>query len=283
MKKALAIRVVLVLALALAGAGVAHADTICANLTTAAATGTCNSGVFQQVSPQSTGSGVIDPFVRLQTNDTVEQGFDTDARPYAANNDAQTTATFDFALPLSDVPVIAGGTVINGVTIGTVGTNYLQFLLDINQSKDTNPSLLSMDQMTVSLAHSAGLNPAISDPPTPPSLGELIYNLDGNANNEVLLNFSLNPGSGAGDMFAYIPITQAQINGCAAGPSSVCFVYLYSAFGINNANNDGFEEWAVVGQSTITPTPEPGSLLLFGSGLLGLAGILRRKLAQKVV
>jgi hypothetical protein len=33
------------------------------------------------------------------------------------------------------------------------------------------------------------------------------------------------------------------------------------------------------GDSSITPTPEPGTILLLGSGLLGLAGVVRRKVA----
>jgi PEP-CTERM motif len=42
-----------------------------------------------------------------------------------------------------------------------------------------------------------------------------------------------------------------------------------------NYNDDSF---IVVGVSAATATPEPSSILLFGSGILGLAGVLRRKL-----
>ena len=43
------------------------------DLTTAGASGFINGAFFQQVPDQSTGTGVIDPFVRLSTNDNCEQ------------------------------------------------------------------------------------------------------------------------------------------------------------------------------------------------------------------
>ena len=33
-----------------------------------------------------------------------------------------------------------------------------------------------------------------------------------------------------------------------------------------------------IGSGTVDPTPEPGSMVLFGTGLLALGGVLRRKL-----
>jgi hypothetical protein len=34
---------------------------------------------------------------------------------------------------------------------------------------------------------------------------------------------------------------------------------------------------SVIVTQNVSPTPEPGTLILFGSGLLGLVGVLRRK------
>jgi len=49
-----------------------------------------------------------------------------------------------------------------------------------------------------------------------------------------------------------------------------------------NNNSGGNGDWVLgVGELTFTPTPEPSSLLLFGSGILGMAGMLRRKLLAK--
>jgi len=47
-----------------------------------------------------------------------------------------------------------------------------------------------------------------------------------------------------------------------------------------NGGSESFTEWNAAGASAtvVLGTPEPGSLVLFGSGLLGFAGMLRRKI-----
>ncbi len=234
-----------VAALALAMAGIAQASVL--DLTSAGASGYINGAYFLQVDPQSTGSGVIDPFVRLQAND-FEQGYNTDYRPLQFNENS--SATFTHSILVSAVPV---------VTIGTV--DYLEFLLDINQNN--SKPLLSLDKMEIYLL------------PTPDahdyaSFGTPVYTIDpAGQDNYIKLNYSLNPGSGAGDMFAYIPKSLF--------PNQNDYLYLYSRFGDTIPSNDGYEEWATVKESIV---PEPASLITMIVGAVGgIGSLLRRRSA----
>src|SRR2546423_4608029 len=157
------------------------------DLTTAGSSGTVNGALFQQTDPQPTGSGVIDSFVRVSTNADIEQGYNTDGRPTAY--DENSSPTFTHSLLLSTIPI---------ATIG--GINYMQFLLDINQT-GVDP-LLSLDEVQIFLE---GVGNLTVDVATLSTLGTPIYDLDTGANNFVLLNYNLNTGSGSGDMFIYIP------------------------------------------------------------------------------
>lgn len=54
--------------------------------------------------------------------------------------------------------------------------------------------------------------------------------------------------------------------------------YVFEASVSNDS--DGMEEFFIIPQGSPAVTPEPGTLVLFGSGLLGVAGILRKKFSS---
>jgi hypothetical protein len=219
--------------------------------------GTLNGATFVTTEIQPTGTGVIQPFSRLQGNGTAE-GYNSDSASLMPDEKA---GTWTHDLKLSTM-----GTVTMG------GAQYYEFLLDINQT-GTVPSYLSLDQIGI-YQRSSALSPANTLSALTGS-STLVYSLDAsNPNNEILLDYNKNSGSGSGDMFAYIP---ASVFNSANGD----FVYLYSHFGGKGgdyAENDGFEEWAVR-QGTSTQVPDGGATVaLLGAGLLGL-GAMRRKLS----
>ncbi|MEW6159414.1 MAG: PEP-CTERM sorting domain-containing protein [Verrucomicrobiota bacterium] len=221
--------------------------------------GSVNGALFQWTAEQPTGTGFIDPFVRIQNNG-VEQGYNTSGRPFA----------FDQKEPLNYTHDIQVSQLGAGVTVD--GVDYYQFLLDINEPGG-NKSLLSMDALQFYTSPTG--SKTTSDVG---SLGTLRYDLDMGADSWVLLDASRNSGSGSGDMFAFIP------KSAFAGASADDFVYLYSKFGENvtaeGGAEAGFEEWAVVASSGggggAGPIPEPSTYLLLGS-FLTLAVFLKRR------
>jgi hypothetical protein len=75
-------------------------------------------------------------------------------------------------------------------------------------------------------------------------------------------------------MIMYIPTSYLT------GYSLDSYLYLYSAFGQNFGAGDGYEEWWVDKSHLTTPpdvpTPEPGTALLLGFGLVVAARRIRR-------
>jgi hypothetical protein len=221
-------------------------------LTSPGAVVTANGALFYQTNTQPTGTGVIDPFVRIQRTGT-ESGYNTDGQ---IEFDTKDTNNWTRSLPLNS---------LQAVTIG--GVQYYQFLLDINEAGSDTKRRLSLNEVQVYLGDSPSLS-GFKDGTGFAGHSKPVYDLDGAGAKTIELDYKLNGGSGSGDMFMYVPtslFTQYDTN-------KYGYVYLYSAFGQPNGSDAGFEEWAALKKTSTQPpppngVPAPPGLVLAGMGL----------------
>jgi hypothetical protein len=217
---------------------------------TAGGSGTINGAIFQTTDQQPTGTGVIDPFLRLQHN-TTEQGYNTSGSPLPFDEKA---GIWTHDLRLADTRAVI-----------VLGQLYAAFILDINEATGGDNNLLSLNAVQIYTS------------PTPSqtttnvsSLGVLRYNLDSSTDYTVELDYSLNNGSGSGDMLMYVPAS------AFSGASSSDYLYLYCEFGNPHTSDAGFEEWANIGNDPVVVVPAPGPVALLGLGTLLAVGRKRR-------
>jgi len=231
---------------------------------------------FYQTQQQPTGTGVIDPFVRIQMHGT-ESGYNTDGNKFQFDEKA---GIWTHALPLNSLQ-----------TVTMNGKSYYQFLLDINETDTTAGRLLSLNEVQIYLGkdgnYDKNTNPFTSDVGfgTAGALSTKVFDLDsGGVDRTVELDYGLNSGSGSGDMYMYV---EKSLFDAAFAQKGYGYVYLYSAFGNPNGSDAGFEEWAAkTGTNDTTKpngVPAPPGLVLAGMGFgCVLLGRLRfRRTAPK--
>jgi hypothetical protein len=240
----------MIMTAAVVGAGLSAQATVI-DATTIGGTGTTASGaIFTGIDPQSTGTGVIDPFLREQAN-TSEQGLNTSAgTPF---DDKGGPWTHDLAVSS-----------LSSVTVA--GKHYYQFYLDANQVGNGNVSLVNFQIFVTSGAPAttaAQLAAIVAGTPA--------FDMN-DATHTYRVDVAGNNGSGSGDMTVLVPTSAIGTTGN---------LYLFAGFGKDAAGggfetNDGFEEWNAVEGPNFTIPDASSTLSLLGLGLLGVEALRRR-------
>lgn len=216
-----------------------------------------------------TGTGVIDPFLRFQKNG-VEEGMNTDGD---ANH------TYDDKTGIWTHGVQLGSLATVSLTQG--GPTYYVFFCDINEVNSSPENLLSLDEMR--LYTLAGNSSLTTEAAVTGAGGTLRYNLDATTDQTVYMDYNLNAGSGQGDIKVLIPTS------FFTGANATDYLYFYNKMGATDGmladgsnftggdGSDGFEEWRALIGPHEQQLPEPSTVMILGTGLLGLAATRFRK------
>jgi hypothetical protein len=235
--------------------------------------------IFCDADIQPTGTGVINPFLRVHgdgpqkddTPNTYTSGWNTDATKQELDASVRAWNDFDFSQSnaLQDIQ--------------PTGSNYVQFTVDIADNQYDPAYFLTFNQM---LLYNCDTNDYTN-------LAECtqpeFFNLFGDTGNFINFDTNLHHGQGSGDVTVFIEyegfegpyIALLDGWGCGTG-TGISPAYSCDTPGIM-PDHGSFEEWFSTegGGNPPGTIPEPASLVLLGSGLSAAVAARRRRQAKK--
>lgn len=188
----------------------------------------------------------------------------TDGNAHQSYDDV--AGVWTHSIKLSDLATVTQG-----------GTSYYSFSLDINEPNNPQ-SFLSLDELRIYTAPTSAGGSLLNEAAVTGAGGALRYNLDATVDQDVYMDYTLAAGSGHDDVQVLIPTS------FFSGASASDYVYFYNLMGattgqsVDFASQDGFEEWhGLMGGGGTSNLPEPSTVMLLGTGLLGILAIRRRR------
>jgi hypothetical protein len=222
---------------------------------------TVNSAIFQLFEAGgSSGTGVLEPFLRLQANGT-EEGYNVDHALAGSMPDVKTGSwTHDFQLSYLSNQIVGIVQPDNTVKL------YYQFLLDYAENDD----LLSIDEIQIYTGPKITSGGNTLTTITGDASYTLRYDLDAGGDNWIKLNDPTDSGNGTANLIFLVPLDNFT------GASMTDYVYFYTSMGNTYSTSSSFEEWGVL-KGGVPEVPEPASML-FGALLLGCLAWRERSL-----